>query len=231
MVRKLLVRTEGRTPGCSARQRDSESLLRRTDERRRTGGMARYAPRVMDWAKQKADDEREEFERFACAVGLPVVPGSVDCRRPPEPDILCEVKGRGFVAFELVQTIPRGLREPPMARRLVLRSDAGEHPQAPGPPPRHWQPDGAGRLRRSGLSRPASRVGPEVRRPAARDAVGLAVPGSLGLRAKRGESNTRRLCRDLVLRAALTRTDERPQTGGTQGGVSVARTGAVPGHR
>ena len=39
---------------------------------------------------------------FASVAGLPIVPGTVESRSPPEPDIVCEIEGRGRVAFELV---------------------------------------------------------------------------------------------------------------------------------
>lgn len=48
-------------------------------------------------------DERELaiFEIFVRTSSLPVFPGSILKRPPPEPDILCDVEGEGPVAFEL----------------------------------------------------------------------------------------------------------------------------------
>ena len=50
---------------------------------------------------------------FASVAGLPIVPGTVESRSPPEPDIVCEIEGRGRVAFELVtlfdEDLPRTL--------------------------------------------------------------------------------------------------------------------------
>ena len=45
----------------------------------------------MDQASRKAESERRAFSEFAAAAGLQVVPGSVQSRPPPEPDILCEL--------------------------------------------------------------------------------------------------------------------------------------------
>jgi hypothetical protein len=62
--------------------------------------------------ERKAAAERAEFRRFVSAAGLPVVPESVVSRRPPEPDILCTITGRGPVAFELVDLISQELSNP-----------------------------------------------------------------------------------------------------------------------
>ncbi len=51
------------------------------------------------------------FAEFAGRKGLHVRPGSAVNRRPPEPDILCEVEGEGLVAFELVEIIDSTLAE------------------------------------------------------------------------------------------------------------------------
>lgn len=51
------------------------------------------------------------FADFAMVQGLRVRPGSAVNRRPPEPDILCEVEGEGHVAFELVTLIDQKLAE------------------------------------------------------------------------------------------------------------------------
>jgi hypothetical protein len=52
-------------------------------------------------AEEKASEERATFRLFVDAVGVPVVPGSIESRRPNEPDILCELFNLGRVAFEL----------------------------------------------------------------------------------------------------------------------------------
>jgi hypothetical protein len=51
------------------------------------------------------------FAEFAARDGLYVRPGSAVNRRPPEPDILCEVEGEGLVAFELVEIVDSTLAE------------------------------------------------------------------------------------------------------------------------
>ena len=58
---------------------------------------------------EKAERERWIFEEFAGRAGLMVVPGSVESRLPPEPDILCRIEDQGPVAFELVELIDQGL--------------------------------------------------------------------------------------------------------------------------
>lgn len=52
---------------------------------------------------QKGDVELAIFRRFAAVAQIRVAPESIQKRLPPEPDILCEVAGRGNVAFELVE--------------------------------------------------------------------------------------------------------------------------------
>jgi hypothetical protein len=53
----------------------------------------------------QAESERIVFERFVAAAQLRVVPGTVENRQPPEPDIRCEIEGQGLVGFELVEII------------------------------------------------------------------------------------------------------------------------------
>lgn len=55
----------------------------------------------MDRAKR----EREIFEAFAKVAPFKVLPGSVESRSPPEPDILCQIKDHGQVGFELTELI------------------------------------------------------------------------------------------------------------------------------
>jgi len=59
----------------------------------------------------KVELERWAFDEFARHARLPIRPGSVESRRPPEPDILCEVEGDGPVAYELVELIDPLLAE------------------------------------------------------------------------------------------------------------------------
>jgi hypothetical protein len=55
--------------------------------------------------EDKAARERRIFHTFAAyasrAFGLDVIPGTIESREPPEPDILCEIPGPGPIAFEL----------------------------------------------------------------------------------------------------------------------------------
>src|SRR2546422_7762997 len=77
----------------------------------------------------KAARERASFLEFATVAGLPVVTGTVESRKPPEPDILCEVQARGLVAFELVNLIDQGLA------RMEAQAARGQLPdqdQIPG---------------------------------------------------------------------------------------------------
>lgn len=57
----------------------------------------------------KAERERIIFQMFVEAAPLPVVPGSIRSEPPPAPDILCEIQGRGPVAFELVEIVTPAL--------------------------------------------------------------------------------------------------------------------------
>jgi hypothetical protein len=57
----------------------------------------------------KAAEEYAVFQAFAAAARLSVVAGSVRSRRPPEPDIVCDLSGGERVAFELVGLEDRDL--------------------------------------------------------------------------------------------------------------------------
>lgn len=59
----------------------------------------------------REERERAIFSEFAEAVGLPVIAGTLQSRQSPEPDVLCEVHGRGLVAFELVELIDQDFQE------------------------------------------------------------------------------------------------------------------------
>jgi hypothetical protein len=54
--------------------------------------------------------ERRTFEALAPLIGWDVVPGSLRQPDPPQPDILCEVVGRGPVAVELVSLDAEDMR-------------------------------------------------------------------------------------------------------------------------
>ncbi len=74
----------------------------------------------MTQASRKAESERQVFTEFATVAGLQVVPGSVESRPSPEPDILCELADRGRIAFELVNVVDDGLM------RTVARAFRGQ---------------------------------------------------------------------------------------------------------
>lgn len=57
----------------------------------------------------KAEIERAIFREFVGACSLPIVPGSIESREPPEPDILCALTTGEQIAFELVESIDSGL--------------------------------------------------------------------------------------------------------------------------
>ena len=57
----------------------------------------------------KARRELAVFHDFTQLSGLSVVSGSIENRKPPEPDIYCEIKGEGPMAFELVEFVDEGL--------------------------------------------------------------------------------------------------------------------------
>ena len=50
---------------------------------------------------RKSQRELSVFQEFIERSDLVVDPDSIDKRSPPEPDILCRVRGEGHVAFEL----------------------------------------------------------------------------------------------------------------------------------
>ncbi len=65
-----------------------------------------------------AESELEAFQRFIVAADLPVIPGSIEKRPPPEPDIRCRFQDGSAVAFELVEICnPRNAGFMPAARR------------------------------------------------------------------------------------------------------------------
>jgi hypothetical protein len=58
---------------------------------------------------QQVESERAVFDLFAEAAGLPIEPGSVEPRKPPEPDIRCTLVDAGPRCFELVEIIDSDL--------------------------------------------------------------------------------------------------------------------------
>jgi hypothetical protein len=58
---------------------------------------------------RQAESERVVFERFAQAVDLPIMPGSIESRKPPEPDIRCTLSDARPQCFELVEIIDSDL--------------------------------------------------------------------------------------------------------------------------
>lgn len=55
------------------------------------------------WSKEET--ERIIFQLFVEDAHLPVLSDSIRSEPSPAPDILCEIQGRGLVAFELVQIV------------------------------------------------------------------------------------------------------------------------------
>lgn len=66
----------------------------------------------------KGETEVAVFMRFLEASQLPIDPGSIEKRSPPEPDILCTHRLEGAVAFELVE-----MCDPRFARSIAKSSD------------------------------------------------------------------------------------------------------------
>ena len=66
---------------------------------------------MVDFSESKAERERIIFQLFAEAAQLPVISGSIRSKPPPAPDILCEIQGRGPVAFELGEIVTRALAQ------------------------------------------------------------------------------------------------------------------------
>lgn len=56
----------------------------------------------------QAEKERAIFLEFAPASGIDIDTESVENRDPPEPDIVCQIAGRGTVGFELTELIDQG---------------------------------------------------------------------------------------------------------------------------
>lgn len=65
----------------------------------------------MSDSMEKSQRELAVFQEFAERSGLPVIADTIQKRDPPEPDILCEVSGEGFVAFELKELCAEEIAE------------------------------------------------------------------------------------------------------------------------
>lgn len=55
--------------------------------------------------ERQATKELEVFRRFVAICGLRVAPSSIEKRNPPEPDILCRLKGGKPIGFEMVRLV------------------------------------------------------------------------------------------------------------------------------
>lgn len=53
----------------------------------------------------KADREKKVFENFSNVAAINILPGTIESRPPPEPDILCQLENSDHVAFELTELI------------------------------------------------------------------------------------------------------------------------------
>jgi hypothetical protein len=65
----------------------------------------------MDREEIKELREIEIFRRFVERSGIDVISNSVEHRPPPEPDILCRVRERGCIRFELTEACSREFSE------------------------------------------------------------------------------------------------------------------------
>lgn len=81
--------------------------------------------------QSKEQKEQKIFQLFTAAANLPIIPGSVKSEQPPAPDILCEIRGEGHVAFELVEIVTRALmqeKENGQRLRKALKDACNKHP-------------------------------------------------------------------------------------------------------
>ena len=70
--------------------------------------------------ERQAKKERIIFQLFVKAAHLAVIPDSIRSEPPPAPDILCEIRGRGPVAFELGEIVtPALLKETADGQQLI----------------------------------------------------------------------------------------------------------------
>lgn len=87
---------------------------------------------MVDSCEIKAEKEQIIFQLFTEAAHLPVISGSIRSEPPPAPDILCEIQGRGPVAFELVEIVTPALaQEMENGKRLekAFKAACERHPE------------------------------------------------------------------------------------------------------
>lgn len=63
----------------------------------------------MSHSSEQSKEELRVFREFVQRSRLPVLPDSIESRLPPEPDIRCELRGEGPVAFELKEICDEGI--------------------------------------------------------------------------------------------------------------------------
>ena len=86
----------------------------------------------MSHCSDQSELELRVFAEFVERSNVPVLLDSIESRPPPEPDIRCELRGEGPVAFELKE-----LCDPNIAKACAdLRKSGSEDPQylRPGDP-------------------------------------------------------------------------------------------------
>jgi len=87
---------------------------------------------MVDSSKIQEKEERIIFQLFAKAAQLPVISGSIRSEPPPAPDILCKIRGRGPVAFELAEIVtPALVREMENGQKLkkAFKTACESHPE------------------------------------------------------------------------------------------------------
>lgn len=80
----------------------------------------------------KEEKERRIFQSFIEIAPMTVLPNSVRSVSSPAPDILCEIQGRGLVAFELVEIVtPEFRREMDSGQKLekIFTAEAQKQPE------------------------------------------------------------------------------------------------------
>lgn len=80
----------------------------------------------------KEERERRIFQSFVEIAPMTVLPNSVQSVSSPAPDILCEIQGRGLVAFELVEIVtPAFRREMDSGQKLekTFTAEAQKQPE------------------------------------------------------------------------------------------------------
>lgn len=87
----------------------------------RTRGKKGWETGTVEVLPPAGSEDINVFEEFARCAGLGVIPGSIEKREPPEPDIRCEIQGEGPVAFELTESIDGEHVAKPYADAETLR--------------------------------------------------------------------------------------------------------------